>query len=268
MAKEQLSLCAPPGERPIRPSHVRYLTECLDGGRLHSCQWGRAVCKETGKEYGVNGRHSATAAVRAETLPRGLSVVIDHFTCDTVAELAEIFSDYDTILSTRTSAEIALSYGRAAGIKGLGGSVLYKCGAGIAYGLHNADPQNPSLDANGIGALLLTHKKSIEWLGQFATIRRLSRTGVLAAMFLTRERSDLAANAFWPCVRDGVSKGRGDPAGVLNAWLTEQSGNPTVGRAEKREYYVRCVHGWNAYRQGHQLQLIRYSRAAPLPDIK
>jgi hypothetical protein len=80
------------------------------------------------------------------------------------------------------------------------------------------------------------------------------------------------AQEFWLAVRDGTGVTPKTPDRVLNRFLLSRGVAPNAGpghrrrqaTATTREMYVRCIHGWNAWRRDTTTDL-KYHAQAKIP---
>ena len=107
-----------PGERPLKPARINFITELLSDGRFFRADFAYADCGETGHTYRVNGQHCGyvlVACIDNEELPdfpQGVPMVVEHWKCDFLSELILIFDTYDNCKSNRTAGD-ALGVHRA-----------------------------------------------------------------------------------------------------------------------------------------------------------
>lgn len=101
----------------------------------------------------------------------------------------------------------------------------------------------------------------------------LRRFPVAAAMFGSWSKNRHDATTFWGAVRDETGSSPDTPDRKLASFLIRngisRSGKivELARKAEPREFYVRCIHAWNAWRKEDKTDL-RYYPEATLPTIK
>lgn len=94
-----------PGERELKKARLSYLAERAEVGDFNRCEWARCRCK--GKDYRVNGNHSKSVLqlildgkIEAD-FPKGIPVTVQWYECDTLADLADVFDQFDNQKSSR-----------------------------------------------------------------------------------------------------------------------------------------------------------------------
>ena len=99
------------------------------------------------------------------------------------------------------------------------------------------------------------------------------RGPVIAAMLMTWEKNQRDATRFWSAVRDETGESPDQPDRRLARWLNATCMARGLGthqvqgrKADAREFYVKCVRSWNAFRKGIQ-DTLRYVADAELPKV-
>jgi hypothetical protein len=103
--------------------------------------------------------------------------------------------------------------------------------------------------------------------------KHLLRQPVIAVMLLTFEKSISDSENFWIPIILGEDLKRDDPRLIIRNWLMRTS----VGRgrgasnitaiASTKEMMAKCIHAWNAFRNGGKTGL-KYYANAPLPPVR
>jgi hypothetical protein len=103
-------------------------------------------------------------------------------------------------------------------------------------------------------------------------IRALANAGgstpVLAAAIRCMKKDEQAAFKFFSAAvanHHMVDDKFYSPLQVLATWLKEQT-HSGGGHAIRRETVVRCIHAWNAFREGRELHHSRYYKKSDIPD--
>jgi hypothetical protein len=103
--------------------------------------------------------------------------------------------------------------------------------------------------------------------------RPLLRGPVVCAMMATYRKAPRVSAEFWKTVMEESAPDRDDVTRVLARFLVRASIANSRGKknADKelvgqREMYVKCIHAWNAFRNGEATRL-NYHAKAPLPDV-
>ena len=164
---EHAALSDIPGERPLKKSRVKFLTERAQLGEFNRCEWARCLCKSNGKHYRVNGNHSKAVLMGIESgdieaeFPSGIPIQVQVYECDELTDLANVFDQFDNPHSSRNSGDklgvYVAQHDDLIGIdKGLIGRVL----AGVDWARNNVPAITErfdsweSLSAYDRGALL------------------------------------------------------------------------------------------------------------------
>jgi hypothetical protein len=93
---------------------------------------------------------------------------------------------------------------------------------------------------------------------------------VVAAMFSTYTRDQMAAGTFWTAIRDETGVHPGTPDRKLARYLMTtvlDAGDTRKTKVDQREMMVKCLHAWNAWRRGETTNL-NYFPNKPLPTAK
>lgn len=145
---------------------------------------------------------------------------------------------------------------------------------GISYGLwEDKYFEHPPTER---ASLLTIYPDFVLWLSKLGPVtkgtRHLFRGGVAAAMFKTYEKAKGASKEFWTLVRDESGPDNRSPDRVLAKYLvrttvaTGRGVQPGKACASTREMYVKCIHGWNAWRKNSTTDL-KYHASAKTPSI-
>lgn len=279
-AEEIASMEACPHDRPIAQRIINHLNSALLEGQFRSPSWAVAKCKETGKMYRVNGKHSSTVlALVNGHFPKGLSVDWEEYECDTSEDVAKLYSSFDRRESARLTGDINRAYAAAhPNLIDLPSAVINLAVSGISSSLwQDYYAIKPEVRA----AKLLEHPDFVVWLDKILTpnkdgakrLRHLKRAPVVAAMFATYCKAKAASTEFWRLVKDGAGQDHKSADRKLNAYLLENAlagGGHRSGRiagVNQREMYVKCLHAWNAWRSGGSTDL-KYYPNADVPPVK
>lgn len=265
-----------PNDRPLSERRVAIYRNIVERGEFRSCTWAWvSKCNETGEEFRVNGKHTATLFSQMETLPE-ISITVERYTCDTIADVVRLYSTFDSGSATRTTCDINRSFAAInPDLAIIPSRVINLCASGIAYFTwRTAYGQIP---AGERAEKLLDHVPFCMWVSELLTSGKsedrkiLARGPVVAAMHATYLRSQKDSRVFWESVRDDTGASPDLPDRRLAKWLrvmSVQSGQggrkPGSRMAQPKEFYVKCLHAWNAFRNGETTDL-KYYREAKLP---
>lgn len=278
---EQFATMEPaPGDRPPRPSITADLRKKYFAGQFRSCLWACVRCKQTGKLYRLNGKHSSQLfqSMNGEFKPYFKVEVEDWGTVDTLEEVAELYNRYDPPKSARSTGDTNRSV--AATIPELAEMsmpfvnlcVSSICLAKMGDKFHELTSQLQRAE------YLRKEVKFAQWMEELVgscpgmkESKHLWRSPVGAAMYLTFHKDAKAASEFWNKVKIGGATPK-SPEQKLERFLlgaslgttSRASAAATVGR---REMLVKCLHAWNAWRTGSVTDL-KYYPATDIPKVQ
>jgi hypothetical protein len=285
LAKEWVEMGAAHVDRPLSERRMQVYEKIMAAGGFRPVAWAKAYCKETGQWYRVNGKHTSTLYSTADlkNLPDQY-VVVEEYEADTVEDVARLYATFDSRSQTRTVGDINRSF--AAAIPELApmtdrlinlavGALAFNIWPTTEGGFAGKAYKQPVERAE----LLFDHVPEVVWLNQIlpntASRNHLWRMPVAAAMIGTWGKSKAAATEFWTAVRDETGGNPDLPDRKLARWLltigADGTGKHTRTRVryrpEAREFYVRSIHAWNAWRAGKTTEL-KYYTQADIPAIK
>lgn len=266
------------GDRDLKHRITRTIAQLVRSNDFRVASFASAYCKEDGKEYRVNGKH--TSHVLAEMngdFPKDLYANVERHECDTREDVAKLYATYDNPAHNRSNIDIYQAFAAAhPDLIGTPKMILSVCASGIAYSIwedaiyqHQREERAGLLVASpefvvSCAALLKGTKKAVG---------HVRRSPVVAAMFRTFSKSRKQSEEFWSLVRDGSGPKHTSPDRKLYAHLMQTS----VGRGrgadkdkvqeQHREMYVKCIHAWNAWRGGNDTNLA-YHSDKPTPPVK
>jgi hypothetical protein len=281
LAGEFAGMDPAPRDRPLSERRLQVYERLLRQGTFRPVTWARAWCKETEGWYRVNGKHTSRLLSGLDELPE-FFVTVEDYDCDTLEDVAKLYGTFDSKMQSRTVQDINLSF--AAAVPELAGLPVRTIGLAVA-GMHfhlqgglrsGRDLSQPVERAE----LLLEHSDFVLWLdGVFreglnhdgrSTSKHLQRQPVVAAMFGTWQKARAASTGFWQAVRDETGATPTLPDRTLARYLmthgVEGAGVPRSRKADRKEFYVKCIHAWNAWRRGATTDL-KYFPDKKVPAI-
>lgn len=274
-------------DRKLSPARMKLIRIQLLAGRMRTTVWATVYCEETGKFYRMNGQHTSTeykACIdnRSLTDPGSVYITLERFQCKTLQDVASLYSTFDTRSSARSQGDINGAFAATEPrLEKISLKVLNTIVAGASYALlgRGADKE----DAHDRAARVIDEADFVLWCwklfqpdnppDEYGGFRHLQRAPSIAVMFKTWKRHPAAAEAFWTAVRDATGRSPTQGCRQLHRWLDTHSitgssrtsvGKPSAGR---REFHVRCIHGWNAWATGKATKL-SYFPEAGIPSIK
>jgi len=238
--------------------------DLLRQGRFHSPEW--AVARLNGELWRVNGGHTSgmLAELSEMEFPKNLRVIVKWFECETHNDLLTLFNEFDSRKSMRTAADKIKAHRQVhPGLEKVPPSVISRIIGGVVCYRNNGS--SVKIDEDDRTAFLHHETDFIQWCAPFARKRHMAVVGVLACMYRSWWAHSEKAMAFWEAVRDKTAPTPSDPTRVLAEWLTNNTA-PSVKRPSMREFYVRCIHAWNASEKGMSTRL-SYVQGAPVPKM-
>lgn len=280
LAAEWRDLTPAPADRPLSAARIAVYRKLVSMGLFRpSVEWAKAHCAENGGLFRVNGKHTSTLLADLDQMPDGMTANVQEYQCDTMDDVARLYSTFDSRDTTRTANDVTLAFAAVdEDLSKIGLRVVSLAVTGIALHRHGPRYASDTRPAERAEALLdPTCKQFVLWLdGIFSgkRTRHIQRGGVVAAMFGTWLRCRKDATAFWVAVVDETGATPGAPDRRLARYLLTHSVNSGNGarrggttRASAREIQVKSIHAWNAWRAGTTTDL-KYHASAKLPAIK
>ncbi len=278
LAMSHRDMLPAPGDRPLKNFRVEVLKKHVANGTLRICEWATVYCKETRKTYRVNGKHTSTLMCELNGEIKSLAVLLQRYECDTLDEVARLYSTFDTRSSARTTGDINCIFAATvSSYDALPKKIVDVAVTGISLGIWGLDGSKDHSPEDR-AALLLSNEQFVLWLNDVChspdqsegNPRLLRRAPVVMAMFRTWEKDKKAANDFWTLVKNASGPKHTTPDRKLNSYLLQVSlnGSSTVasGGASRRQVYVKCIHAWNAWRRGATTDL-KYLPNAQEPKV-
>jgi len=292
LVQEFVDMEPAPHDRPVSERRLMAYRKILKAGEFRPVTWASVHCHETNCVYRVNGKH--TSLLLAEYINGNLTlpdfhVTVERYRCDTLTDVGSLYNTFDSRLASRSTTDINLAF--AATIPQLKDvpknhiSLTVTAAAFKRWGEHYMTHTNPAERAEE----LVDCWPFALWLGEIITNSTtagnaslsgnlspfMNRAPVAMAMMATYDRTPNKAKEFWIEVRDESNPDMGSPTRVLARFISRASlhgGSNNVARnrhkkvVDKREFYVKCIHAWNAWRRGETTNL-NYRPDKPLPDV-
>jgi hypothetical protein len=268
-----------PSDRNLSVPRIEAYRKIASLGMFRPLQWATAVCAETSGTYRVNGKHTSTLfAEDGVEIPDGLIAVVEHFKCDTMEDLAKLYSTYDSRSMVRTTNDINKSFAAVdEDLSEIPVGIVSLCVTAIAYTKHGASyTQRPA--AERAEALFEPQNKQfVRWVAEMVVgkdARHIKRSPVVSAMYDTWRKSHKASTEFWKAVRDHSGESPVLPDRKIGKYLLTRTVNTGNGGRKNmggsacapREMYVKCLHAWNAWRRNTTTDL-KYHSEAKVPAV-
>jgi hypothetical protein len=271
-----------PQDRPLSERRLQVYERLLRAGEFRPVAWASAECRETHETYRVNGKHTSVLLSRQEPVPE-LYIIVERYACDTLEDVAKLYSTYDSKLSSRTTADINRAFAAAVPeLAGVAQSNLNLCASAISY----CDLQEKTyrLQPQERAENLLEHHEFVLWIQDLFGTRRgnskynhLARMAVYAAMFGCYRRDKDAATKFWTAVRDETGTAPDTPDRKVGRYLLGvRTGRDATGRTighsyrstvNDRQVFCKCIHGWNAWRK-NESTVLKYTETDDIPKFR
>ncbi len=274
LAEQYMNTEPAPDDRPMSELRLRVYEKLARAGDFRPMTWATAYCKETGGTYRVNGKHTSTLFAGLEPLPE-LYAVCEVYECETLADVARLYSTFDSKMQSRTVADINRSFASCVPqLVDVDMRTINTCTPAIWYARlqENYSKMQPQERAEA----LLEHHNFVVWVNKMlgrSNVKQghLKRMPVIAAMFSTFQKHPNLAENFWIQVRDETGDKPSDPDRKLSRFLLT-SGLLRRDRLKRmivpqREFFVKCLLAWNSWRTKEPTNLA-YHAKAQVPDVK
>ncbi len=252
----------------------------IRSGQWRPCVWAKAVCKENGSTYRVNGKHTSTLLSTLSSEFTDLHVVIETYECETLEDIGRLYGTFDASINSRTASDINRAFSATVPeLANLPKKIIDTSASGLAlFAAGGVTSSVASLFSPTERAeMLLEHTDFVLWLYEVINdtsgkYQHFLRQGVVAAMRATYLRSKKDATEFWSLVRDEAGEKPTCPDRQLARWLLTTAVRPNSSgqgghtkKADSREFYAVCVQMWNNWRKGEDVKLIKYYSSAKIP---
>jgi hypothetical protein len=276
IARSFAGMEAAPQDRPLSERRLQVYEREMVNGTFRPVTWAKVHCLATGEDYRVNGKHTSTLLAGLANLPQ-LFVTIETYEADSLEDVARLYSTFDARIQLRTTADINRSFAATvpefavipARLINLAVTGISLATWGKMYG------DTPAAER---AETMLDHVDFLVWLHSMIPAvtfdsRKLCRGPVIGAMFSTYQKSRKDSTAFWSAVRDESGDNPGKPDRRLAKYLTlmsvavgQGSQAPRSRSAPQMEFYVKCLHAWNAWRKKTTTDL-KYIPSAKPPSV-
>jgi hypothetical protein len=263
-----------PHDRPMKSQILDMLDRAIKEDQLRGMVWAEAYCKATGETYRINGKHTSHKLVQCNgDLKTWPFVTVEEYDCDTMEDVADLYCTFDPGRSARNSNDVNRIYlATNPELADVPGRIFSLAVTAVSYATW--EDRYSTHDARERAQLALATPAFPVWLATIINsadaAKMLKRGPVAACMFRCWQKSQKAANEFWTAVRDGSDPAAVSPSRRLQKFLLITCGsNRSPGgktRAMPREFYVRSIHAWNAWRRGETTDL-KYFPAAKTPAV-
>jgi hypothetical protein len=266
-----------PSDRNLSVPRLEAYRKIAEAGLFRPLQWATAVCAETNGTYRVNGKHTSTLfAEEGVEIPDGLVAVVEQFKCDTMEDLAKLYSGYDSRTMVRTTNDINKSFAAVdEDLAEIPVGIVSLCVTAIAYTKYGASYSAKPAAERAEALFDPQNKQFVRWVADMvigSDSRHIKRSPVVSAMYDTWRKSHRAAADFWTAVRDHSGQNPSLPDRKIGKYLLTRTVNTGNGGRKNmggsacapREMYVKCLHAWNAWRRNTTTDL-KYHAEAKVP---
>lgn len=271
------------GERNMDNNHAVFLARQMESGTFRWEQVNVASCFCDGREYRMNGQHTAWGRIEAD-LPEGTRTPVQwlRYEAESDHDMRQLYATFDRG-KPRSMGNVVVSYlsGRIE-FDGYSKALLKMLAEGLAFwlwdepdvrALHTGDERSYLLLADhyktamAVGGLMRSYPSPKE-------SKHMRRAPVTAALFATLAKAPLVGAAFWKTVLEGVGiTNKEDPQHVLRNYLMTTSlskgpANSDMKSVTQEEMYRACLHSWNLHRGGKTIKSIKPASLEKRPEAK
>lgn len=260
-------------DRKLNEFRVSLYGKMIEAGAMRAVPWATAKCIETGETYRVNGQHSSNAYLRVDHIPDGSYAIIEQYVCDTIEDVAHLWNTFDSSIGVRTNREIIQAFAAVSGrLSTISTNMLMLCAGALRVAADDGFVINSRKRRDTMAeraTALLEQSDFAQWVDErFSrkTTAHMTRSGPVAAMFVTWQKCQRDAEVFWTEVRDESNPDNQSASRRAAKWLTQMHTRKKSNPGVVREQYVRCLLWWNAFRRNTSTDL-RYSSTIKTPAV-
>lgn len=275
LAQEWACMEGCPSDRPTSQRRLDVYRKEVENGSFRSVVWAKAHCRETNKTYRVNGKHTSLVFALLETpVPPGVFAHIEEYECETLQDVARLYATFDSRMQGRTPGDINATFSAVSPLLGeMSPRLINMAVSGISYGMEgDSYSQTQPIQR---AERLLENEEFVLFLAELLTgpnLKMLMRVPVVGAIWKTYQKDKGECKTFWEAVRDETGASPDLPCRRLAKYLAVNAVNNGTGahaprnrKATAREFLVKSIHAWNAFRRGAGTNLA-YFADKPVPD--
>lgn len=278
LVKEFAEMEGAPHDRNLSATRQGFIKSMVVEGRFRLADFASVKCNATGKTYRVNGKHTSMVLNELNgEFPRDLFAIVERYEADNLEDVAKLYATFDHRRCVRSTADINKSFAAThPDLAEIAHRIINTCATGLAYSLWEDSYCQHESDERA--ALLLAHPQFVMWVhfliqGHNANRHPLMRGAVVGAMFRCFSKNQKQATDFWELVRDESHPNNLHPTRTLSRWLNKHAmrtgAKKSPGQDSPRGMYVRCIHAWNAFREGvDSLSELKYFTGIKTPTVK
>jgi hypothetical protein len=276
---------APPHDRPLSERRLMVYERMLKDGAFRPVTWATTTCKETGGFYRVNGKHTSLLLAGLPDIPE-FYVTIEEYECDTLEDVAKLYSTFDSRQQLRSANDIYHSFaGTVPELAVLPRHTITLAVAGIdIYKSDGVSGRSSGASAAERAERLLDYPEYVVWLnsvllgdqtipiGERHSSKHMYRASIAGAMLGSYLKAQADADKFWKAVRNETGNTPNVPDRklarlLLTVGVHMGTGTRRVKVVGQRELYVKAIHAWNAWRRGESTDM-KYLADKDIPPFK
>ncbi len=277
IAKEFAEMDSVPGDRPLSERRLNIYRKMFKDGTFRPVTWAKCYCEETDTTYRINGKHTSIMLSSLEELPE-FYITLEFYSTPTLEDVSRLYSTFDSRLGSRTASDINRSFaGSVPEFKDIPARIFSTVVSGVGYAKWQETYWTKT--ATERAEILLDEVDFVVWVASMVTgegashSTHITRAPVVAAMFQTWNKSHRDAVVFWTAVRDETGAKPSLPDRTLARFLLTTGVDTGLGanraeskKADRRAFFVKCLHAWNAWRRQTTTDL-KYMAAAKIPSV-
>ena len=236
-----------PGERPIRPKRANTIRQWIANGRFCRANFAYAKCKEDGVTYRVNGQHTSHELSKCDDddpnaldFPQDVEVHIEHWECDNLGDLADIFDTFDNPTSARSNDDkLGVFLAQYDDLRGVSKTVTKAAVQAVnEYRRGLMSDECRPVHSRELGLLLADDeiREFVRFCADFeeSVYRGWKNYGIGAAMYETWKEDAETAREIWSEV---FEESNPDPRSPMRLWVSQMRASEARSGKDKRWYY-------------------------------
>lgn len=277
IAREFAEMDSCPGDRPLSERRLNIYRKMFKEGLFRPVTWAKCYCNETGTTYRINGKHTSILISSLEEIPE-FYVTIESYEVQTLEDASRLYSTFDSRIGSRTSSDINRSFASSVPeLKDVPSRFFSTAVFGIGYAKWQESYYTKT--ATERAEVLLDEVDFVVWASSMVSgdgsrrAKHINRGPVVAAMFQTWNKSHRDAATFWAAVRNETGEKPSMPDRTLARYLLTTGVDSGLGagrvaskKADRRTFFVKCLHAWNAWRRGQTTDL-KYMASSKVPSV-
>lgn len=275
-----------PNDRPLSPRRVEFIKGLVKSSEFRVAEWCSCYCDETSKTYRVNGKHTSVALSDllengSEDKAKEVRIIRTIYRAKTLEGVAKLYASFDSRMSARSTSDINRVYAQCDDrLSSISTKVINLCVtacAAMKWGTTHKDrilPEDRAQEMLLNADFVVWYDSILSGAHSIFDAKGLRRSPAAAAMLQTYRKAPEKAAEFWSAVRDASDPAPDSVTRTLNKFLLVSSVNLGSGaRSTKhivtvKEMFDKCIHAWNAWRDGKTSILLKFLPDSPSPKAK